>query len=167
MASSRRLKAGASALIQEFLVLNRKRLRSDSEFSLDDHRRWSELRGQIEQAVSGSAPGNAARRKALRVPSELRAECSDSRASGQCSAREISEAGVFLAADRPFPVGTPVRVRLTGDTGEAVAIEGAVVWVRPPGSDRGPAGMGIEFLKLDDSQRRAVAYLVEEALAGL
>jgi uncharacterized protein (TIGR02266 family) len=153
-------------LVQEFLGLNRRRIRGEPQLSTREWERWSDLRWLIEEALSGEGPRNGARRKALRVPSDLAVECwKASRELGR--AREISEGGLFLATERPLPVGTPLRFRLVGDSGETAEVEGAVVWVRRAGSDGGPPGMGIEFSNLDESQREAVAYLVEEALAAL
>jgi uncharacterized protein (TIGR02266 family) len=167
MASRSRLAPETAGIVQEFLVLNRRRLRGGPPLSPDEAQRWTELRWQIEEAMSGPVARNGNQRKALRVPSNLEVECSDSASRELGSAKEIAEGGIFLATERPFPVGTPLHLRLTGDGGETVEVDGAVVWVRPPGSDGGPPGMGIQFSNLDESQREAVAYLVEEALAAL
>jgi len=155
-------------LVEEFLSLNRRRIRGDPPLSAQEWVRWSELRWLIEEALSGgTAPRNGVRRKALRVPSNLAVECSKPASGALGPVREISEGGVFLVTERPLPVGTPLNFRLVGDRGETVEVEGAVVWVRRPGSDERPPGMGVEFSNLDESQREAVAYLVEEALAAL
>jgi Tfp pilus assembly protein PilZ len=149
-------------MIQEFLLLNRRRFRGPL-LSREERDRWSELRWRIEDAMCGSAARHGHRRQALRVPSSLKVDCDHELGS----AREISERGILLVTDRPFAVGTPLNLRLIGDRGETVEVEGAVVWVRRPGSSDGPPGVGIEFAALDASQREAVAYLVEEALAAL
>jgi uncharacterized protein (TIGR02266 family) len=116
---------------------------------------------------SGSATPYRVRRKALRVPTNLEVECADSKGSALARARQIAEGGVFLATERRFSVGTPLFLRLTGNRGEIVEVEGRVVWVRQPGSAEGPPGVGVEFSDLDAAQREAVTYLVEEALAAL
>src|SRR5258706_10718286 len=103
--------------------------------------------------MGGSAPEGGPRRRALRVPSHLQVECSHAADLEQGRANEISEGGVFLVTERPIPVGTPVRLRLIGDRGETVEVEGAVVWARPPG--RASPGIGIEFLDLDESRHEA------------
>ena len=74
--------------------------------------------------------------------------------------------GMFLVTERPSPVGTALRFRLIGDSGQSVEVEGAVVWVRLPGTDERSPGMGIEFLNLDETKHEAVTYL-EEALTEL
>jgi uncharacterized protein (TIGR02266 family) len=153
--------------VREFLDLNRRRIRESSSLSPRDHDRWMELRCEIEDAMNGPGARHGARRKALRVPSNLKVECAGSALTEQASTEQISEGGVFLVTERPLPVGTPLLLRLTGDRGETVEVEGAVVWVRRRESGGGPSGVGIEFSNLDASQREAVAYLVEEALAAL
>ena len=154
-------------MVQEFLGLNRRRLRDSLRFSPEQQDRWTVLRWRIEEAMGGSAARHGAARRSLRVPADLKVECEDSARSEVATAHEIAEGGVFLVTDQPFAVGTPLRLRLLGDRGETVEVEGAVVWVRQPGSAGGPPGVGIEFSSLDASHREAVAYLVEEALAAL
>jgi uncharacterized protein (TIGR02266 family) len=154
-------------MVKEFLSLNRCRIRGRPPLSPREQERWTELRWKIEQSMSGSAPDAGVRRKALRVPSDLRVECPDAESPELGRAREISEGGVFLATEMPIAVGTPLHLRLIGDRGEVVEVEGAVVWSRSPGQGELPPGIGIEFIDLDESQREAVAYLVEEALSAL
>ena len=162
-----RLSPETARMVKEFLCLNRRRIRCQPPLSPRERTRWSELRWRIEESMSGSAPGDGTRRKALRVPSNLRIECSAGESHESDCAREISEGGVFLVTERPIAVGTPLRLRLTGDRGQTVEVEGAVVWSRSPGQGAPPPGIGVEFLDLDESQREAVVYLVEEALAAL
>lgn len=167
MPSRTRLTPETARMVQEFLRLNRRRILASPRLSPEEEERWSLLRWQIEEAMSGSSARHGARRRALRVPADLKVECAEPASTELGSAQEISEGGVFLATERPFSVGTPLHLRLTGDRGETVEVEGAVVWVRRPGSGGGAPGVGIEFSTLDASQREAVGYLVEEALAAL
>jgi uncharacterized protein (TIGR02266 family) len=157
----------AARMIQEFLALNRRRVRAGTGLSREEQARWTELRWQIESAMNRSAARHGGRRSSLRVPSNLKVEWNDHNVTDLTSAHEISEGGVFLAMERPLAVGTPLNLRLTGDRGEVVEVEGAVVWSRQRDSGEGPAGVGIEFSTLDPVQREAVAYLVEEALSAL
>jgi uncharacterized protein (TIGR02266 family) len=161
------LTSAVAERIQEFLPLNRRRFRRDPPLSGRERDRWSELRWQIEEALGGPARKRGPRRRALRVPSNLKVEVRDPRQDEVASAREIAEGGLFLATERPVPVGTPLHLKLTGDGGETVEVEGAVVWVRKVTEPGGPPGIGVEFANLDNAQRAAVAYLVDEALAAL
>jgi uncharacterized protein (TIGR02266 family) len=163
----RRLTRESAALIREFVRLNRRRHRPDPSLSPSELARWEELRWWIEELLS--APGRSRRpaRKALRVPADLKVHYSDPEHDALGSAHEIAECGLFLATDSPPPVGTPLHLKLVGDRGETIEVEGTVVWTRGPGEPGGPPGIGVEFSSLDHEQREAVVYLVERALAAL
>jgi uncharacterized protein (TIGR02266 family) len=157
---------GIAQLVREFLGLERRRRRSPDR-SDPETARWNELRWLLEAAIEGSGDLARRRRKALRVPSDLEVRCAHRRREERARAKCIAEGGLFLATECPPPVGTPLRLTLVGDGGETVEVAGAVVWVRVPGQPGGPPGAGIEFEHLDESQREAVGYLVEEALEAL
>jgi uncharacterized protein (TIGR02266 family) len=163
---ARRLTRKSAALIKEFLRLNRRRIQppplSDPELA-----RWEELRWRIEELLSAPGRGKWPARKALRVPADLKVEYADPEQEALARAHEIAEGGLFLATDSPPPLGTPLHLKLTGDDGETIEVEGAVVWVRRAGEPGGPPGVGVEFSNLDDEQRDAVVYLVQQALAAL
>ena len=167
--ATRRLAPGAAAVRQEFLRLNRRRLRRTPPLTALEHERWMDLRWQIEEMLGGTRPGTheGPPRKSLRVPSNLEVRYADPEREEISPARVIGEGGLFLATEEPLAVGTPLHLKLTGDSGKAVEIEGAVVWVRRRGEGPGPPGMGIQFEGLDDARREAIAYLVEAALAAL
>lgn len=164
---TRRLTRESSDLVKEFLRLNRRRIRPDPPLSTPELTRWEELRWRIEELLSARGYGQRPARKALRVPTDLKVHYSDPEHDALASAHEIAEGGLFLATDSPPPVGTPLHLKVTGDDGETIEVEGAVVWVRRVGERGGVPGIGVEFAGLDDEQREAVAYLVEQALAAL
>jgi len=77
----------------------------------------------------------------------------------------ISELGIFVAAEKPMPVGSKLTLKFParGAIG-ALTLSGIVRWINPP-AGRHP-GMGIAFESITPSQRekvvalvRAVAYL--------
>jgi len=77
----------------------------------------------------------------------------------------ISELGIFVAAEKPMPVGTKMTLKFPARGGVGpLTLAGIVRWINPPGG-RHP-GMGVAFESLTASQRekvvalvRAVAYL--------
>ena len=77
----------------------------------------------------------------------------------------ISELGIFVAAEKPMPVGTKMTLKFPARGGVGpLTLGGVVRWINPP-AGRHP-GMGVAFESLTDSQRekvvalvRAVAYL--------
>lgn len=154
--------------IQRFLALNRRRTRGGPPLDARERAQWGALRRQLEETLAGQPRGSGPERCALRVPTQLVVDYSDPQIDEErSSAHEIAERGLFLASPNPHAVGAPLRLKLYGDDGERVEVEGVVVWVRREPTAEGPAGMGVQFGKLDDAQREAVAYLVEEALAAL
>ncbi len=78
---------------------------------------------------------------------------------------DVSRGGVFVKTQTPFAPGTLLKfeIRLAGDQA-VIAGVGRVVWKREPtqaGGGERPAGMGVKFIKVDDSSR-----LVIERLTG-
>lgn len=72
-------------------------------------------------------------------------------------ARDLSQGGVFLPADRFDPVGTSCEITLLSDGHQAVQFCGAVAHVRAsPGSAWGGAGVGVSF---SDATERARTWL--------
>lgn len=162
---SKRLPPGAGPLIQTFLALDRRRIRPDPPLSPRERERWEALRWQIQDLLGAGAHVGERVRRALRVPADLPVEVDER--GDTAAAREIAEAGMFLATPAPAPLGTPLQLKIRGDRGEAVEVKGVVVWVRPDDSPQGPAGMGVRFEELDGARFEAVAELVQQALAAL
>ena len=80
----------------------------------------------------------------------------------------ISELGIFVAMDKPLPVGTKLTLKFPArnDVGP-LTLAGVVRWINPP-SGRHP-GMGVAFDTPSAAQRekvvalvRAVAYLTHD-----
>lgn len=78
-------------------------------------------------------------------------------------ASDVSKGGIFIKTSTPFPQGTLLKfeIRLAGDQ-SVIAGVGRVVWKREPANASGterPAGMGVKFIKLDDSSRAVIDKL--------
>jgi Tfp pilus assembly protein PilZ len=159
----------AAGLVDEFLRLNRRRVRVRPPLTASEYERWLDLRWRIEDALGGPFASNrqGPPRKALRVPSNLEVEYADPERETLSNAREIGEGGLFLSTERPAPLGSPLHLKLIGDDGTTLEVEGTVVWLRRSGDAGGPARMGVPVGSRDESQRHAVAVLVEAALAAL
>src|SRR6185436_16866004 len=76
---------------------------------------------------------------------------------------DVSKGGIFIKTSTPFPQGTLLKfeIRLAGDQA-VIAGVGRVVWKREAaqsGADR-PAGMGVKFIKIDESSRQVIDKLV-------
>jgi uncharacterized protein (TIGR02266 family) len=76
---------------------------------------------------------------------------------------DVSKGGIYIKTPNPFPPGTLLKfeIRLAGDQA-VIAGVGRVVWKRDntqANADR-PAGMGVKFIKLDDSSKVVIDKLV-------
>jgi Tfp pilus assembly protein PilZ len=84
----------------------------------------------------------------------------------------ISRSGLFLALERPRPIGTPVRINLSiADSGEQFALEGIVVHRQPdenqPLAPGATAGVGVFLTSVSPEYERFCAELaVEKAAPG-
>lgn len=102
------------------------------------------------------------RRVGERVPVQLEVEYSSRDAFLSDYAINVSRGGLFLATERPAPVGTPVSLRFVLED-EAVPVEltGVVAWVNDKGVGQLITGMGIEFLNMDAEAQRKLARFVK------
>ena len=82
--------------------------------------------------------------------------------------RNISKGGTFIRTDRPLDVGTEFVFALTiRSLDEPMRLRGRVKWIVPSGDATAdsPAGMGIEFMYVDDTERRETEAIVEQLMA--
>ena len=83
--------------------------------------------------------------------------------------RDIATGGMFVSTPSPMPVGTAVHFVLqlgSGDEPADVEGEATVVWVRPEagGADQ-PAGMGMQFTRVEPAGEERLALLFSERQA--
>jgi len=67
----------------------------------------------------------------------------------------VSKGGIFVKTEDPFPLDSPIHLRLILPSETTpLEIEGRVVWINPKGRKNAfPKGMGIQFVKMDDTAR--------------
>lgn len=120
-----------------------------------------------DDSNSTEAAGSSDGRGFGRVPCKLEVSYSLIQNDFIDFTRDLSAGGVFLRAERPFPIGTrlsltfglPGRQRRVRAMGEVVRI----VW---GGKDHGqnvPRGMALRFVDLSPQDREAIEDLVREA----
>ena len=76
----------------------------------------------------------------------------------------VSNGGLFVKTEDPFPLDYPVSLRLIlpSET-KPLDIEGRVVWINPKGRKNSfPKGMGIQFEKMNDEARSKLDECVEK-----
>ncbi|MCU0663949.1 MAG: TIGR02266 family protein [Myxococcota bacterium] len=76
--------------------------------------------------------------------------------------RDLSRGGLFINMATPLPVGTLIKfdVRLEDDNSIFQGV-GRVVWRREAVRDDVPPGMGVKFIKLDNTSRDNIETLLE------
>jgi uncharacterized protein (TIGR02266 family) len=78
---------------------------------------------------------------------------------------DVSKGGIFIKTPTPFPPGTLIKfeIRIANDKAVIMGV-GRVVWKREPSQSAGerPSGMGVKFIKIDDSSRSLIDRVVAE-----
>jgi uncharacterized protein (TIGR02266 family) len=74
----------------------------------------------------------------------------------------VSNGGLFVKTEEPFPLDHPVSLRLILPSDSTpLDIEGRVVWINPKGRKNSfPKGMGIQFEKMDEAARNKLNEFV-------
>ncbi len=71
--------------------------------------------------------------------------------------------GAFVEHPQPPPRGTPVSLRFTLPGNEIeVAVRGRVAWCQAADGERLPAGLGVEFTELAETDRERVRRFLAE-----
>ena len=158
-----------TALVEEFLPLNRRRTRGNPPLSIAELERWMELRCLLEHSLAGKSPIDdqcRPMRRTLRVPTHLKVRVTRGSTIDISSTQEISEGGLFLITRHPLAPGTPLHLGIdTGSADGPIEVEGTVAWVRSNEDESGPSGMGIRFNYPDQETQAAIGTLVEQALS--
>lgn len=82
--------------------------------------------------------------------------------------RNISKGGTFIRTARPLELGTEFVFALrVPHLAEPLRLHGLVKWTvsMEAATEEQPAGMGIEFVYVDDAERRATEEVVEALMA--
>jgi uncharacterized protein (TIGR02266 family) len=80
------------------------------------------------------------------------------------SVTNVSDTGLFLETALPLPVGTTVRLMPLNDAGERIFEVDARVMrtIQYDPTSIEPAGMGLQFVDLNDDQRRIVVDMIHD-----
>jgi type IV pilus assembly protein PilZ len=76
--------------------------------------------------------------------------------------QNISEMGIFIRSDDPFPIGTILELKFAPDGQDAIELAGEVTWINPyrPFGDNLNPGMGVRFQELSADMRERIVALV-------
>ena len=103
--------------------------------------------------------GNVRRyqRKSALIPVLVRAAGNKVQAGVRLDTADLSEGGLFLRSDLLFEVGEDLSIEIPLPNGKVTVARGRVAWVTRGSGKKASAGMGIEFARLSDPDRRALA----------
>ena len=95
------------------------------------------------------------RRKYRRVGLVTEVRCEHEGKKDVLLTRDVSEGGIFVASDKPFPKGPEVKILLyLSAAGPGLGLTGLVVYIVPD------LGMGIEFANLSGEARNVLREFV-------
>jgi uncharacterized protein (TIGR02266 family) len=100
------------------------------------------------------------KRKSTRVTKKIKSEVRGDDFVSRSTAVDVSRGGIFIST--PEPLGDGESVKLTvmlPDDGE-VEVKGIVRWVRNDESPEKRAGMGIEFIDVDEETAKKLEKLL-------
>jgi type IV pilus assembly protein PilZ len=113
----------------------------------------------------GDERGGDERRRQARAAIELKVEYQRLNTFFADYTKNISKGGTFIGTERPLPIGTEFVFAL-GLPGldEPLRLRGRVIWTVPVAvaTADSPAGMGIEFIYADGSERARMEGIVEQ-----
>jgi hypothetical protein len=96
-------------------------------------------------------------RKRALVPVVVRAAGNKIKAGIRLDTADLSEGGLFLRSDLLFEVGEDLSIEIPTGDGKVTVARGRVAWVTRGSGKKASAGMGIEFARLSDQDRRALS----------
>ncbi|MBL9038093.1 MAG: PilZ domain-containing protein [Archangium sp.] len=98
-------------------------------------------------------------RKAVKVDIQAR----DAHGGGELvfQSADVSRGGAFLEADLLLEQGESLALEFTLPGSGPLRAQARVAWVRRFPADGEPAGMGLEFVSMDEADRRALKAFLD------
>ena len=104
-----------------------------------------------------------------RIDLEVKVHAAGASGTHSGSTINISAGGVFVATEKPVPVGDQLKLELTlPDTNESVSLDSKVRWVRRrrvAGRRDRPAGMGLQFVNLTTETSSIIGSFLQAHLS--
>jgi type IV pilus assembly protein PilZ len=119
----------------------------------------------LKQEIESRELTPGTRRKQIRVALCHRIYVTHNETPYEFYTGNISEGGVYIKSEAPFPAGTEVEISLPLEAGSHIHLRGAVAHARhhSNGIPEYPAGMGIEFKEVGDDERRILRGFTKRA----
>jgi len=120
---------------------------------------------EAEIGKSASPPGE--KRRHVRVASSRKVFVTCNGSPHELYTENLSEGGIYILTNAPFPIGTKLEMALPLDAGTQIHVKGVVIYIKRPFSDvfEHPSGMAIEFREMTDDDRRILRDFIKRASA--
>ena len=120
---------------------------------------------KAEIGRSASPPGE--KRRHVRVASSRKVYVTYDGSVHEFYTENLSEGGMYVNTNRPFPIGTQLEITLDLDPGTQIHLKGIVIYIKRPFSDifEHPSGMAIEFREINDNDRGILRDFIKRASA--
>lgn len=118
---------------------------------------------KTEIGKSASPPGQ--KRRHARVPSSRKVLVTYDGSSHELYTENLSEGGMYILTNAPFPIGTTLEMALHLDDITQIHLKGIVIYIKRPFSDifEHPSGMAIEFREMNDRDLRVLKDFIKGA----
>lgn len=100
-------------------------------------------------------------RKTHRVNTKIKSEVRTEESVTLSSSVDLSKGGIFISTPEPLGNGSNVTLTIILPGNGEVEVQGVVRWVREDETPSGKAGMGIEFLDVNNDITRKLEGLLE------
>ena len=120
---------------------------------------------KAEIGRSASPPGE--KRRHVRITSSTNAYVTYNGSPHEFYTENLSEGGMYIKTNAPFPIGAKLEITLHLDAGTQIRLKGVVIYIKRPFSDifEHPSGMAIEFREMNDGDRRILRDFIKRASA--
>jgi uncharacterized protein (TIGR02266 family) len=128
-----------------------------------------ELAGKVlehlKTEIGKSASPRGEKRRHVRVASARKVFVTYDGSPHELYTENLSEGGIYILTNAPFPIGTKLEMALHLDAGTQIHVKGVVIYIKRPFSDvfEHPSGMAIEFREMTDDDRRILRDFIKRA----
>ena len=121
------------------------------------------MKAEIGKSVSPQGE----KRRHMRVASSSKVFVTFDGSLHELNTENLSEGGMYILTNAPFPIGTKLEMALHLDAGAKIHLKGVVIYIKRPFSDvfEHPSGMAIEFREMNDGDRRILRDFIKKASA--
>jgi type IV pilus assembly protein PilZ len=152
------------AAFREYMRLERQR--SNSELSVSELQRWTELKRMLNREMHPDQEDDCAdRRESIRAPVNLKLSFESYGEVGKAYMTNFSRGGLFVSTSTPLEIGTHVELRIQVKNSKTeLKLPGEVVSINVGGSWSHGPGMGVRFGELAPEQQKGVDELYEHCM---